>query len=259
MATGGKKYYQITSLEKGIKVLELLADHKDLSVSGVAKKLSMNRAGAHRFLATLRDLGYVQKNDIGHYELTFRVLELGMKVANRFDIRPVARKYMQDLATIFGETVNLGYLDGWEILHLDKIESSEMLKIDAPMGSKAPAYCTALGKVILAFLPKKSLADYFKNIRLRPHGPNTITSKKSLRKELKEIHEQGYAIDDEELANGLRCVAAPIFDHTGEVKFAMSISCPVMRLPMDRVEDLQLKIKEACRRLSARLGCQHGN
>jgi IclR family acetate operon transcriptional repressor len=89
---------------------------------------------------------------------------------------------------------------------------------------------------------------------LKDYGPNTITSKKALRKELKKIHEQGYAIDDEELAAGLRCVAAPIFDHTGVVKFAMSISCPAMRLPMDRVEDIQLKIKEACQQLSARLG-----
>lgn len=254
MPSENKKYYQIASLEKGIRVLELLAEEKELSVSAVASRLGQNRASAHRFLATLGDLGYVEKNDDGRYQLTFRILEYGMKVVDRFEIRHQARRFMQELSTAFKETVNLGYWDGKEILHIDKIDSPEFLRIDAPLGSKTPAYCTALGKAVLANLPAERLDAYLSRARLAPHGPNTITSKKALREELRRTAERGYAIDNEELSPGLRCVAAPVFDHTGLAAYALSVSCPTMRLSMDGVEKAQAKIRDVCRRLSERLG-----
>ncbi|MEN8244238.1 MAG: IclR family transcriptional regulator [Thermodesulfobacteriota bacterium] len=243
-------------MERGIKVLELLAEQKALTVSEVGAHLSMQRSAAHRFLATLRDLGYVEKNEDNRYQLTFRILEMGEKVSRRFEIKQEAHKYMLELSKLFKETVNLGYLDGKEILHLDKIDSSEILRIDAPLWSKAPAYCTALGKAILAHLPKSELNDYLSQTRLTPRGPNTIVSKKKLREELQKTREGGYAVDDEELAQGLRCVAAPVFDHTGRAKYAVSISCPTMRLSMDGIESMQIKIRGTCRQLSVRLGYQ---
>lgn len=249
-----KKYYQITSLEKGIRVLELLADRKALTVTEVAGGLETHRAAAHRFLATLRDLGYVEKNDDKKYELTFRIFEMGQQVANRYEIRQKAQGFMQELSKRFRETVNLGHWNGTEVLHLDKIDSSEILRIDAPLGSKTPAYCTGLGKAILANLNEEALNDYMKRTRLVPHGPNTIISKKILRDELKKTRERGYAVDNEELAQGLRCVAAPIFDHTGKVKYAMSISCPATRLSMGDVEKVQPKIRDLCQQLSIRMG-----
>jgi DNA-binding IclR family transcriptional regulator len=256
MISKKKKYYQIASLEKGIKIIELLAEQKALTVTEVANILDTNRAGSHRFLATLRDLGYVKKNDDNRYQLTFRIFEMGMKVARRYEIRQEAPKFMQELSTAFKETVNLGFLEGRDILHLDKIESSEILRIDAPVGSKTPAYCTALGKAILAHLPPDELQTYLSNTRLVTHGPNTIVSKKKLRKQLKKTCLQGYALDDEELAEGLRCVAAPVFDHTGQSRYALSVSFPTMRLPIDKIDKVQSKIKEVCKRLSVRLGYQ---
>ncbi len=249
-----KKYYQITSLEKGVKVLELLAEKSALTVSAVAVHLNINRASAHRFLATLRDLGYVEKNEESRYQLTFRMLEMGIKVADRFEIRQESRKFMQELSGTFNETVNLGYWDRNEILHLDKIDSSEVLRIDASLWSKAPAYCTALGKAILAHLSKEELNDYLAHTRLIPHGPNTIVLKQKLRKELEKTLERGYSVDNEELAHGLRCVAAPVFDHTGRVRYALSISCPTIRLPMNDVVKVQPKIRDICRQLSSRMG-----
>lgn len=254
MATIKKKYYQITSLEKGIKVLELLADQKALTVTEVAAGLGAHRATAHRFLATLRDLRYVEKNDHNKYELTFRILEMGEKVARRFEIRQEARKFMQELSSTYKETVNLGLWDGTQILNLDKIDSREILRIDAPLGSKTPAYCTALGKAILANLTREEFNDYMKRIRLVSHGPNTIVSKKKLRMELEKTRKRGYAVDNEELVKGLRCVAAPVFDLTGRVRFAMSVSYPSIRTPKDGMEKLQSKIIDMCRQLSARLG-----
>jgi len=251
-----KKYYQISSLEKGIRVLELLADRKALTVTEVAGGLETHRAAAHRFLATLRDLGYVEKNDEKKYELTFKMFEIGQQVAGRIEIRQAARRYMQEMSEAFKETVNLGFWNGADILHLDKIDSSEILRIDAAIGSRTPAYCTALGKAILSNLAEDALNDYMRRIRLVPHGPNTIVSKKALRKELKETRDRGYAVDDEELAPGLRCVAGPVFDHTGEAKYALSISCPSMRLTMADVDKVYPKIRDICRQLSLRMGYQ---
>jgi len=251
-----KKYYQISSLEKGIRVLELLADRKSLTVTEVAGGLETHRAAAHRFLATLRDLGYVEKNEEKKYELTFKMFEIGQQVAGRIEIRQTARRYMQEMSKAFKETVNLGFWNGVDILHLDKIDSSEILRIDAAIGYRTPAYCTALGKAILAHFPKDQLNEYLRHTRLVPHGPNTIVSKKLLRQELQRTHDRGYAVDDEELAPGLRCVAAPVFDHTGEAKYALSISCPSMRLPMADIENVQLKIRKVCQELSSRLGYQ---
>ncbi|WP_319405734.1 IclR family transcriptional regulator [uncultured Desulfosarcina sp.] len=249
-----ERYYQITSLEKGIKILEFLSEQGPLTVSEVGVLLSIHRSASHRFLATLRDLGYVEKNDDNRYQLTTRILRMGERVVRRFEIKKDARKYMQILSKVFNETVNLGCLDDGEVLHLDKIDSPEILRIDSTLWSKAPAYCTGLGKAILSHLTEPELNDYLSRTKLIPHGPKTILLKKKLREELQKTFTRGYAIDDEELALGLRCVGAPVFDHTGRVKYALSISCPIMRLPLEKIEKVQLKLTEVCRQLSANLG-----
>jgi DNA-binding IclR family transcriptional regulator len=254
MPVSGEKYFFIGSLAKGIKIMELLAEQKQLSVSGVAKLLGSNRAASHRFLATLRELGYVEKDEDDRYRLTFKVFELGMKVANRFEIRQIARPLMQELALAFRETVNLGHFDGKGILHVDKIDSLEILRMDSPIGSRAPAYCTALGKAVLAFLPREEFERFLSRTTLKPHGPNTITTKKLFRLAVEDIRHRGYAVDDEELSAGLRCVAAPVFDHTGRAAYAISASGPSLRMTPKRIEDIHPLVQKICRQLSQQLG-----
>lgn len=254
MPARGEKYFFINSLAKGIRVLELLADKQALTVSQVARHLELNRAGSHRFLATLRELGYVDKDEEGRYHLTFRILELGMTVANRFEIHRIVRPYLQELSVAYNETVNLGHFDGRDVLHLDKIDSKEILRMDSPIGSRAPAYCTALGKSMLAFLPEESFEDYLRKVKCRPHGPNTITSRTALRSAVREIRRKGYAVDDEEMASGLRCVAAPVFDHTGQAAYAISVSGPSLRMTAGRIESIQPRLRDICRKISEKMG-----
>ena len=254
MPVSGEKYFFIGSLAKGIKIMELLAEQKQLTVSGVARLLGTNRAASHRFLATLRELGYVEKDEDDRYRLTFKVFELGMKVANRFEIRQIARPLMQELALAFRETVNLGHFDGKGILHVDKIDSLEILRMDSPIGSRAPAYCTALGKAVLAFLPREEFERFLSRTTLKPHGPNTITTKKLFRLAVEDIRYRGYAVDDEELSAGLRCVAAPVFDHTGRAAYAISVSGPSLRMTPKRIEDIHPLVQKICRQLSQQLG-----
>lgn len=229
--------------------MEVLSEHKALAVSEVAKQMAINRADSHRSLATLRKLGFVERNADNRFQLTFRVLEIGMKVADRFEIRHEARKFMQELSTAFKEKVNLGFWDGKEILHLDKIDSTEVLRIDTSLWSKIPAYCTALSKATLSNLTKEEINDYLAHTRLVPHGPNTIVSKKKFREELATTLKRGYSVDNEELAHGLRCVAAPVFDYTGRARYALSISCPTFQLSMDDVERVHPKVRDVCRQL----------
>ncbi|MFY9707261.1 MAG: IclR family transcriptional regulator [Desulfobacterales bacterium] len=254
MPVSGEKYYFIGSLAKGIKVMELLAEQKHLTVSGVARMLGTNRAASHRFLATLREIGYVEKDEEDRYRLTFKVFELGMKVANRFEIRQIARPLMQQLALASGETVNLGLFDGKGILHVDKIDSLEILRMDSPIGSRAPAYCTALGKAILAFLPRDEFERFLSKVTFKPHGPNTITTKKNFRLAVEDIRNRGYAVDDQEMSAGLRCVAAPVFDHTGRAAYAISVSGPSLRMTPKRIEEIHPLMQKICRQLSQQLG-----
>lgn len=254
MPTKGEKYYVISSLGKGLRVLELLADHGELGVSAVAAHLQTNRAGCHRFLLTLRDLGYVEKTEDGRYRLTFKVLELGMKKLNRFEIRHIARPLMQELSSAFGETVNLGHWDGRVIVHLDKIDSTEILRMDSGLGAVAPAYCTGLGKAILAFLPPEEITAYLRGVQLQSMTPHTITSVEALREELTRTRARGFAVDNEELCLGLRCVSAPVFDYAGRPSFALSVSGPTHRMSESRIASMTVEIKNVCRRLSEKIG-----
>ncbi|MCP4024086.1 MAG: IclR family transcriptional regulator [Desulfobacteraceae bacterium] len=249
-----KKYYRIASLEKGIRILELLAEHGALSVTEAAKLMDTNRAGSHRFISTLKDLGYVEKNDSNKYQPTLKIMKLAMKVTNRFEIRRIARPYMHKLSMMYKETINLGFFKNKEIIHIDKIDSLEVLRMDSALGDKAPAYCTALGKSILAFLPDHELTHYLENTEFKQLTPNTITDKEEFQSELCRIRQNRYAIDDEELTLGLRCIGSPIFDHNAYPAYALSISGPSMRQTHRTLEEMKTDILEATSELSSKMG-----
>ncbi|MEW5721745.1 MAG: IclR family transcriptional regulator [Thermodesulfobacteriota bacterium] len=254
MPSPGENYFFISSLAKGIKVLEILSEKDALTVSDVARQLGANRASSHRFLATLRELGYVQQVQDKRYRLTFKLFEMGFRFANRFEIREVARPYLQELSLAFNETVNLGYLDGLDVLHIDKIDGREILRVDSPLGSRAPVYCTALGKAMLSVMPQDELHNLLDRLVLKKQGPNTITSIKILIKELDKTRKRGFAVDDCEMAAGLRCIAAPVYDHTGRASHAISVSGPALRITNERLEEIHPVVRRVGRELSEKLG-----
>jgi prepilin-type processing-associated H-X9-DG protein len=196
----------------------------------------------------------VEKTEEGRYRMTFKVLELGMKKLERFEIRHTAHPMMQELSRAYGETVNLGFWDGHAIVHLDKINSTEILRMDSGLGSLAPAYCTGLGKAILAFLPKEEVDAYLETIQFEQLTPNTINSNDALKEALMVIRRKGVAIDNEELSIGLRCVGAPVFDYTGRASFALSISGPTHRMSDERIHAMSETLQAVCRRLSQKIG-----
>jgi len=252
-----KKYYQIGSLEKGIKILETIIEHGELTVTAAANLLGLNRASAHRFITTLRDLGYVRKNQHGNYEASFRMLELGMKQANKFEIRRLAKPVMRDLAAEFDETVNLGILNQNQVVYLDKVDSRELLRMDSGVGTACQASATALGKAMVAFLPEEELEAYFDGLTFTALTPNTITSPEQLRRDLEKIRKRGYAIDNEELALDLYCIAAPIYDFNGYPPYSLSVSGPSRRIKS--LKNLPARLLECTTLLSRQLGYRGGH
>jgi len=248
-----KKYYQIGSLEKGLNILEAIIEHGELTVTSAASLLDINRASAHRFITTLRDLGYVRKNQHNNYEATFKLLELGMKQADKFEVRRMAKPYMRELAAAFDETVNLGVLDRDKIVYLDKVESKELLRMDTGIGTSCQAHTSALGKAILAFLPEPEMESYVERMQPTPaYTTTTITSSDALLKTVTKVRKKGYAVDNEELAEGLYCVGAPVFDFNNYPVYAISISGPTHRIKPLKL--LPSKLIECAARLSMQLG-----
>ena len=249
-----KPYFQVSTLGKGLDVLDLLADKGSLSVSGAAKYLGINRASAHRFLATLQQWGYVRKDIDGLYGLSLKLFELGQKAVGRLEIVNVSRPYLQELSDLYHETVNLGHWENQEILHIDKINSPEILRMDQPIGGRAPVYCTALGKAILSALPESELERYLTNVKFKRFTKNTATSCESLVKELIKCRRQGYAIDNEELVRGLRCVASAVYDHNGFPSYAVSVSGPAIRITLEHVNIIQKEVRRVAGEISNALG-----
>ncbi len=256
MASKNEKYYFVSSLAKGLRILELIAEKGEITASQVATCLQTNRAASHRFISTLRDLGYVEKTGEGKFTLSFKPLELGMQKLDRFEIRRYAHPYMQEVAMAFKETVNLGHWDRGSVVHLDKINSTEILRMDLGLGAQAPAYCTGLGKAILAFLPQVELDMYLQTATFEAYTANTITTPESLLDEIGRIRSSGYAIDNEELSIGLRCIAAPIIDYTGRPSYAMSVSGPTQRMSDERLQIIQETLLPVCRRLARQTGAR---
>lgn len=254
MSGKSDKYYFVSSLAKGLKILELLADKGELSASQVASELGTNRAASHRFLSTLRDLEYVEKTQDGKFCLSFKTLELGMQKLDSFEIRHIAHPYMQEIALAFKETVNLGHWDRGTVVHLDKINSTEILRMDLGLGGQASAYCTGLGKAILAFLPEVELDMYLHTVEFTPYTSNTISTPEQLLREIEKIRIQGYAVDNEELSIGLKCIAAPVKDYAGNPSYAMSISGPTQRMSEERIQFMREKLLSVCSRLSRQAG-----
>jgi len=254
MPSKGEKYYFVASLAKGLRIIELLATNGEMSASRVAGHLNTSRAASHRFLTTLCDLGYVEKTKERQFRLTFKVVELGMKKLDGFEIRHSVHPFLQEMALTCGETVNFGHWNGTGIVHLDKINSTEILRLDVGLGALAPAYCTGLGKAVLAFLPADELENYLRSAEWVAMSPKTMTTPEKLKADIEKIRKRGYAIDDEELSLGLRCVAAPVFDHTGRPTYAVSVSGPTQRMPKRKIAAIQATLLPLCRRISRLIG-----
>lgn len=245
----------VRSVVKIFSLLEILAKEKELGVTEISKEIKIHKSTAYRFLTTLKELGYVRQNPGNEkYSLSLRLFELGSEVVARLSIREEARPVMEELAEQTKETIHLATLDRGEVVYIDKIDSPQTIRMYSRIGRRAPAYCTGIGKALLAWSSPETVEQLLAKGPLHQFTKNTIVEPVQLRAELQMIREKGYAIDNEEHEAGVCCVAAPIHGMDGKVTTALSVSIPSLRFQKKRLPYLQQLVIEAARKISSRLG-----
>ncbi|MGH3517809.1 MAG: IclR family transcriptional regulator [Haloechinothrix sp.] len=231
----GRGAHYVQSLERGLAVIRAFsAGAAELTLSDVAKSTGLTRAAARRFLLTLADLGYV-RTDGKYFSLTARVLELGYAFLSSMTLPEVAQPHLERLSAEVHESSSVSVLEGEDVVYVARFAVSRIMTVSINVGTRFPAYATSMGHVLLAGLDEASLSAYLASVRLGRLTSHTITSADQLRSELDTVREQGWALVDQELEEGLRSVAAPIRDRSGTVIAAVNVSTHASRTTLESV------------------------
>ena len=218
------------SLERGLAILSSFKSARPvLGVSELAREIGLSRSTTHRYIATLATLGYVEQDlATRKYRLGPRVLDLGFSAINSMELRELSVPHLQRLSDETGHTVNMAILDGCDIVYVERCRSARQgqreIDLNLHVGSRLPAYCTSMGKVLLAFLPEEELRARLGGADLLRRGPNTLTGLEDLYEELEGVRRVGLAVNNEELAFGLRSIAAPVRGRSEEVVAAINLA-----------------------------------
>lgn len=244
------------TLDKGLHVLVVLSEARGagLTLTELCAEVGLHRTTMFRILATLQARGFITRDEqSGRYQIGLRVLGLASGLLRRLDIRQIARPILQDVRQRTQELVYLTVLDKGEVVTVEAFDSDQVISLRADIGDRRPAYCSASGKAILAHLPTAEV-DAILAAGMPALTQRTITSPVVMHHHLPEIRARGFAYDDEERMEGLRCVAAPIFGVDGNVLGATSIAVPLMRAPWPRLQELGQEIAVAAAAISRQLG-----
>lgn len=248
---------EVNSVRKALAILDLLSDGRERSLSDIARTLSLAKSTAHSLLETLSAERLLDRDAAsGGFSLGIRLIELGSCAQTGHDLVRIAAPFLKGLNLQFDETVHLVVLDRDEVLYIDCIESQRRLRTYSVIGVRAPLYCTSVGKAILAYLPDAEISRIAVERGLARFTENTITTEARLWAEIAHIRELGYAIDDREHEDHLRCVGAPIFNARGDAFASVSLSGPAERNTMERIEAMTPALLDATAEISRRLGCR---
>jgi IclR family transcriptional regulator, pca regulon regulatory protein len=255
----GSSYSQ--SLERGLAILSAFRSGRpQLGISELGRDLGLSRSTTHRYVATLAALGYLQQDGLTKkYRLGPRVLDLGFSAINSMELREVAAPHLRELADATGFTVNMAILDDLDIVYVERCRSGQAkqreIDLNLHVGSRLPAYCTSLGKVLLAYLPPDQQRARVQRIAFARRGPNTLTTRPAFVTALKRIRNDGFAINNEELAYGLRSIAAPVVAHDGTAAAAINLAVHATMLSLDDlVKRWAPQLRQTAAEISARLG-----
>jgi len=243
--------------DRTLRALEALGDSQSgLGVSDLGRHLSVDKSTAHRLLMTMASRGFVRLNpQTQRYQLGLRLVGLGAIAAHGVEVTQIARPIIETLRDDTGEAASLAVLSDGEVLFLAKATSAGALTVNHGVGTRLPVHASALGKVLLAGARDPEQVDRVIAQRgLTANTPRTICESDDLRRHLSHVEARGWALDDEEFAIGLRCMAAPVRDAAGDVVAAVGVSGPTTRVTLERVEALSLRVRRAGQDLSALLG-----
>lgn len=260
MTSSQKDRYLINSVIRASNILRCFSkEGSHFKMSELARQLHLDRSTTYRILLSLEKCGLVEKDErTGEYSLGMAAFEIGNTYLRQKDFILISKPVMVDLAAKLQETVHLAVLSGTEIVYVDKVDSPRTLGVMSKIGQRGSLHSTALGKVLLAFLPEAESSKIMKQIKLTPFTANTISSRAKLMDELKKVRRQGWAFDFRESEEGVECIAAPIRDHLGNVIAALSISGPQKKIGVPDEKQFVSQVVEGASLISSRMGYRGG-
>jgi len=246
----------LSSIQRALRTLQTFsADQPELGVTEISKILGVHKSSISRIISTLASEGFLEQNSVNKkYRLGLKLVDLGNLVLNRYDLRDHVRPFMEELGKRTGEIVHVAILEKNEIVYIEKQGEGQTLTVSTKIGGRSPAHASGMGKVLLAYILPEELKAVFSFGPMVKCTPFTINEKPKILKELKKIRKQGFAYDNEESFQGIRCVAAPIFNSNGKVIAALSITAPKQRMGHQRMKDLKKLIVETAQSISRQTG-----
>ncbi|MFY0761280.1 IclR family transcriptional regulator [Metabacillus dongyingensis] len=247
----------VQSLERALTLLNKLSEYPEgIQISRLAEQVGLTKSTVHRLLATLTNMNYTIKDEeTDKYKIGLQVLFLSRNLINDINVVTIAKPFLEKLCQEVNETIHLCIEDRGEVIYIDKIESNQTIRMYSRIGSRAPIYCTAVGKVLLSGMDKDKKNETISKMKFIPKTPTTITSKEEFLEEIEKVDSQGYALDNSENEASLMCVAFPIFDHNGKIIASFSVSGPNNRVTPELIETTLIgKMKQCSIEISRNLG-----
>ncbi|MBU9711630.1 IclR family transcriptional regulator [Evansella tamaricis] len=247
----------VQSVERTLTILNVLSKYPNgIQLTKLAEKVNLTKSTTHRLLSTLHNMNYVVKDEESEkYKLGFQLVYLSRNLLDNLDIIHISKPFLEELSNDVSETIHLCVEDQEEVLYVDKIESNQTIRMYSQIGRRRPLYCSGVGKIILADMELKRFRDVVSRIKFEAKTANTITTVEGLVKEIDTVKKQGYALDNVEVEEGVRCIAGPIYNSRGKVVASFSISGPSNRITIERIEkELKEKVHRTSLAISRQLG-----
>lgn len=246
----------IASVQRALDILELFdSTRAELGNAEIARLLDLDPGTTSGLVTTLRINKYLDQNPVNRkYRLGLKLVERASVLLGQIDLLKIAAPHLEEMRAWCDESINLAILDQQEVVYLERVLATHSLGIRSERGKRAPIHSTALGKAIIAYLPVQEIQEFLSHYKFFPVTRYTITDPKQFIKELERVKKFGFAIDEEENEIGGRCLAAPVFNHTGYPVAALSISVPIQRLPREKIQHFGKLIKLAADAISQDLG-----
>jgi len=250
-----KEIKRVQSIDRAVMILKLFTNKdRELKLTKIAEELNLHKSTTFGILNTLKHHGLIRQNEENQkYSLGIKLLEFGNLSLSCLDIHQIADSILSNIRDVTEETVCIGILDGFDMVYIDKKETYQSMRFTATIGTKYPAYCTSAGKAMLAYFDQELIDAEFPS-DLESYTVNTITSKSLLIKELKEVRENGYSIECEEIFEGIISVAVPILDFSGQARYAISVSGPTSRMNDKKIHEIIKLLRNATENVSMKLG-----
>lgn len=247
--------YRVQALDRAFAVLDLLGESDTpLGLAQVASSLQLHKSTAHRFLMVLERHHMVERTSNGKFRLGLRLFDFGNRAIEQYDLRERAQPHLRRLVAETEETAHLCVLEQARVIYIDKIEPARSVRMITRIGSSNPVHCTSVGKAILAFLPEERVNDILRRTKFERFTQRTIGSAEALRAEIEKTRRRGYAVDDEEYEEGLRCIAVPLLDSQRFPVGAISVSGPSFRVTAQKLPSIANHLLQCVRGISADMG-----